>query len=125
MHQNQAAAAYQQVAKRTTNPRDLEANLLTRSAANLQRVRDNWDEDPRELNHVLTFNRKLWNVFINSATSDSNPLSAPIRQNIANLGLFVMKRSHEIMLRPEPQKLDVLININRELAAGLRAQQPG
>jgi flagellar protein FlaF len=123
MQQNQAAAAYQQVAKRTTNPRDLEANLLTRSAANLQRVRDNWDEDPRELNQVLTFNRKLWNVFINSATNENNPLAAPVRQNIANLGLFVMKRSHEIMLRPEPQKLDVLININRELAAGLRAQQ--
>ncbi|GLQ57313.1 flagellar biosynthesis regulator FlaF [Devosia nitrariae] len=124
MQQNQAAAAYQQVAKRTTNPRDLEANLLTRSAANLQRLRDNWEDDPRELNQVLTFNRKLWNVFINSATNESHPLAAPIRQNIANLGLFVMKRSHEIMLRPEPQKLDVLININRELAAGLRAQQP-
>ncbi|KKB10556.1 hypothetical protein VE25_17640 [Devosia geojensis] len=122
MQQNQAAAAYQQVARRTTNPRDLEANLLSRSAANLQRVRDNWEKDATDLNQVLTFNRKLWNVFINSATNENHPLAAPIRQNIANLGLFVMKRSHEIMLRPEPQKLDVLININRELAAGLRSQ---
>lgn len=124
MQQNQAAAAYQQVAKRTTNPRDLEANLLSRSAANLQRVRDNWNGDKQDLNQVLTFNRRLWDVFIKSATNEENPLSAPIRQNIANLGLFVMKRSHELMVKPEPQKLDALININRELAAGLRSQQP-
>ena len=42
--QQQAAQAYQQVAKRTGNPRDLEANLLSRSAADLQRIRENWDE---------------------------------------------------------------------------------
>jgi hypothetical protein len=31
----------------------------------------------------------------------------------------------KLEVRPEPQRLDVLININREVAAGLRAgQQP-
>ena len=122
--QQQAAQAYQQVAKRTGNPRDLEANLLSRSAADLQRIRENWDESRDQLRHALTFNRRLWNVFLNSATSNDNPLSQALKQNVANLGIFVMKHTIKTEAKPEAQKLDVLIKINRELAAGLRAIAP-
>jgi flagellar protein FlaF len=123
MHQ-QAAQAYQQVAKRTGNPRDLEANLLSRSAADLQRIRENWDIARDDLRNALTFNRRLWHVFLNSATSNDNPLPQALRQNVANLGLFVMKHTIKTEAKPEAQKLDVLIKINRELAAGLRAIAP-
>ena len=122
--QQQAAQAYQQVAKRTGNPRDLEANLLSRSAADLQRIRENWDESRDQLRHALTFNRRLWNVFLNSATSNDNPLPQALKQNVANLGIFVMKHTIKTEAKPEAQKLDVLIKINRELAAGLRAIAP-
>ena len=122
--QHQAAQAYQQVAKRTGSPRDLEANLLSRSAADLQRIMDNWDESHDQLRHALAFNRKLWNVFLSSATSSENPLPQAIRQNVANLGLFVMKHTIKTEAKPEAHKLDVLIRINRELAAGLRAVAP-
>ncbi len=47
----------------------------------------------------------------------------PLRENIANLGLFVMKQTMTIQAEPSPNKLTVLININREIAAGLRAGQ--
>ena len=119
--QQQGAAAYQQVAKRTGNPRDLEANLLSKSATNLQRIRENWDASQGELAGALRFNRKLWNVFLSSVTKEDNPLPAPIRQNVANLGLFVLSHTLKTEANPQAQKLDVLININRELAAGLRA----
>jgi flagellar protein FlaF len=119
--QQQATQAYQTVAKRTGNPRDLEANLLSKSALNLQRIRENWDLADTELAGALKFNRKLWNVFLNSATREENPLPAPIRQNIANLGLFVLSHTIKLEARPEPGRLDVLININREVAAGLRS----
>ena len=121
MH-NQATQAYQTVAKRTGNPRDLEANLLSRSAGNLQRIRENWELSKDELHGALKFNRKLWNVFLNSATREDNPLPAAIRQNVANLGLFVLKHSIRVEANPQPVQLDVLININREVAAGLRTQ---
>ena len=42
-------------------------------------------------------------------------------RGFANLGLFVMKQTISTQSRPEARKLDVLIKINRELAAGLRA----
>jgi flagellar biosynthesis activator protein FlaF len=119
--QQQGALAYQQVAKRTGNPRDLEANLLSKSASDLQRIRENWEEQSGELANALRFNRKLWNVFLTSVTSNDNPLPQDIRQNVANLGLFVLKHTLKTEAAPEASKLDVLININRQLAAGLRA----
>ena len=120
MH-NQAAQAYQQVAKRTSSPRDLEANLLSKSAGNLQRIHDEWETAQGELPHALKFNRKLWSVFLNSATREDNPMPAAVRQNIANLGLFVMNHTLKVEARPEASRLNVLININREVAAGLRS----
>lgn len=120
--QQHATQAYQTVAKRTGNPRDLEANLLSKSALNLQRIRENWELADTELPAALKYNRKLWNVFLNSATQEENPLPAAIRQNIANLGLFVLNHTIKLEARPEASKLEILININREVAAGLRAQ---
>jgi len=123
MH-NQATTAYQAVAKRTGSPRDLEANLLSKSAVNLQRIRDDWDVARDDLHGALKFNRKLWNVFLNSATREDNPLPVSIRQNVANLGLFVLKHTIRVEANPQRSHLDVLININREVAAGLRASPP-
>ena len=54
-------------------------------------------------------------------TGEESKLPDKLRENIANLGLFVMKQTVSMMDNPVPQKLDSLININRELAAGLRA----
>lgn len=119
--QNSAALAYQQVGKQTVAPRVLEANLLSKSAAQLQRIRDDWDNASSGLQVALVFNRRLWNVFLNSVTNDESKLPKELRQNVANLGLFVMKHTIAVQSRPEARKLDVLININRELAAGLRA----
>ncbi|MEP7240269.1 MAG: flagellar biosynthesis regulator FlaF [Devosia sp.] len=123
--QQRGTTAYQQVARQTTGPRELEANLLSKSATNLQRLRDNWDASPRqELASALQFNRRLWTVFMTSASRDDSVLPIDLRSNIANLGIFIMKQSLQMQLTPVPQKLDVLININRQLAAGLRAAAP-
>jgi flagellar biosynthesis activator protein FlaF len=119
--QNSAARAYQQVGKQTVSPRVLEANLLSRAATQLQIVRDNWDTKRYELKDALLFNRKLWNIFLTSVTGEESKLPDKLRENIANLGLFVMKQTVSMQDNPVPQKLDSLININRELAAGLRA----
>ncbi len=76
-----------------------------------------------ELDGALTYNRKLWTVFMTSVTTDENPLPTLIKQNVANLGIFVMNHTISTLATPEARKLDVLININKELATGLRTQQ--
>ena len=47
--QHNAARAYQQVGRQTVNPRILEANLLSKSAGQLQRIRDDWENTRSEL----------------------------------------------------------------------------
>ncbi|WP_196257674.1 flagellar biosynthesis regulator FlaF [Pelagibacterium limicola] len=120
--QQHGAQAYQQTAQKTVNPRDLEANLLAKSAVQLQRIRDNWEDQSGDLDKALTYNRKLWSIFLQTVTREENPLPQPIKQNIANLGLFVMKHTVAVLARPEPEKLDTLILINKEIAAGLRSK---
>lgn len=121
--QNQAALAYQQVAKQTINPRELEASLLSNSASHLQRIRDDWEAKRSELTAALLHNRRLWTVFLETTINEENPLPQAIRQNVANLAVFVMKHTINVQAGPQPEKLDVLININRELAAGLRSSK--
>jgi len=124
--QQQGALAYQQVGKQTVNPRDLEAGLLSKSASNLQRIQDNWETSTRDdLAVALRFNRRLWTVFMSSVTDPASPLPVDLRQNVANLGIFVAKHTLQLQLEPAPRKLDVLININRQIAAGLRASPTG
>ncbi|WP_108396474.1 flagellar biosynthesis regulator FlaF [Devosia submarina] len=119
--QHYGAAAYQTTAKTVESPREREAALLIKAAASIQSVRDNWLEDAEALKTALTFNRKLWTIFMTSVTREDNALSAPIRQNIANLGIYILNETREILLDPvSPARLDPLININRQLAAGLR-----
>lgn len=114
-----AAQAYSAIAKKTASPRDLEADLLLNAAARLQAIRDSWDSRRPELDAALLNNRRLWSIFVTSATSSENPLPPNVRQNIANLGLFVFKQTLNVLIDPKPDNLVSLININRELAAGL------
>lgn len=52
------------------------------------------------------------------------PHSAEMRQNILSLANFIDKTSVEIISDPDGTKADILISINRELAAGLFADVP-
>ena len=114
-----AARTYDAIAKKIGKPREVEADLLLTAAAKLQTICDGWDNKRPELGDALHYNRKLWSIFVTSATSPENPLPAPIRQNVANLGLFVFKQTLNILADPKPENLGSLININRQLAAGL------
>ena len=115
-----AAKAYGSVAKQTASPRELEADLLLKAAAQLQAIKDNWDRASGELDAALLYNRKLWTIFMSSVVEASSPLPAAIRQNIANLGIFVMKQTLDAQAQQKPESLNSLIRINRELASGLR-----
>jgi len=114
-----AAQAYGAVARQIANPRELEASLLLKAASQLQTIYDGWEREQSRLDVALRYNRKLWSVFLGSITSPDHPLPAAIRQNVANLGLFVMNQTMSILQNPTRERLNALININRELAAGL------
>jgi len=116
---NRAAQAYGKVANQTASPRELEASLLLRAAAQLQNVRDTWEQSGPKLHDAIVFNRRLWSMFLASVTENDNPLPREIRQNVANVGLFVMQQTLSVMSEPRREKLECLIKINREIASGL------
>jgi flagellar biosynthesis activator protein FlaF len=116
----QATKAYAAVAKEIASPRDLESLLLLKAAHKLQSVYDGWTDQPHGLDDAVLYNRRLWTVFLDSVCDDSSALPAELRQNIANIGIFVMTETFSLMTDPKASLLVPLININRELAAGLR-----
>jgi flagellar protein FlaF len=117
-----AANAYAKVSKQTASPRDLEASLLLKAASRLQVIKDSWDANRANLDEALLYNRKLWTIFMSSVARADNPLPRETRQNVANLGLFVMNHTLSATYERRPEQLTPLISINRELAAGLMAR---
>ena len=115
-----AARLYKTVSEKISSPRSTEADLLLDAAIRLLKIQDNWDsKNTSDLDEALRYNRMLWTILISTVTKPDNPLPQAIRQNVANLGLFVMKHTIAILVEPKPEKISTLININRNLAAGL------
>ncbi|SRR5690606_31697967 len=114
-----AAHAYARIAQTTSSPRDIEAQALLKAARQLQQVQANWSGPDKAMHEALLFNRRLWSIFMSAAESNDNPQPQEVRQNIANIGVFVMKRTVEMQTDPDPSKLTSLIDINCNIAAGL------
>jgi flagellar protein FlaF len=114
-----AAKAYARTSHATASPREIEAQALLKAARQLQDVQSNWTGPDKAMHSALLFNRRLWTIFMSAAEADENPQPVEIRQNIANIGVFVMKQTIDMQINPDPAKLDSLIDINRNLAAGL------
>lgn len=116
----QQANAYARTAQQTLQGRDLEAHVLLKSAARLQGIRDNWEERKTDLEEALLANRKIWTIFVSGMSADDCTLPSQLRANMLSLGMFVFNRTLAMTIDPKPQQLDVLIDINRNIAMGLR-----
>ncbi len=90
-----------------------------KAAARIQSVKDQWPGPNGALDHALVYNRKLWTILVTSATKSENPLPEAIKNNIANLAVFIFQRTIEVEAEPQPEKLNILVTINRNIAAGL------
>jgi flagellar protein FlaF len=112
--------AYARTAQQTLQGRALEAHVLLKSAARLQGIRDSWPAREVELQDALLANRKIWTIFVAGMTQADCQLPNLIRSNIVNLGMFVFNRTLEMAVDAKPERLSALIEINRNLAAGLR-----
>lgn len=118
----QAASAYGDNAqKNTPDQRELEGRVLLKAAKMIQDLQQDWDNVNNELlESALKYNRQVWMVFYDTAIENpEGDRPNDLRSNIINLANFIFKREVEIMADPQAQKLDVLVNINREIAAGL------
>jgi len=117
-----ASKAYANVAKEIAGPRELEARLLLQAAAKLQAVHDSWCDKPPGLSDAVLYNRRLWIVFIDAVLREDNRLPTAVRQNILNVGAFVMAETFSLMTKPRPEHLANIIRINRGIASSLQGK---
>lgn len=75
--------------------------------------------DPAEMLTAVRLNWRLWTILQAELLDPDCPLSDDVRGNVLSLAQFVDRHTLEIITEPKPEKLDVLIAINRELAGGL------
>ena len=120
----QAADAYGNTAKATTvNQRALEGQILLKAAQKLETLQKRLASGEvipvMDVEDVLSYNRKLWTIFSSEAVNDENELPQDIKNNIASLSVFIFKRTVDLQADPTPDKLDALIDINRNIASGL------
>jgi len=114
------AQAYARTVQSSAPAREVEAQALLKAAKQLHEVQSNWGEiDPQRVDAALRFNRQLWAIFLSAAQNEENPQPLEVRQRITNIGVFVMNRTVDMILDPQPAKLSSLIEINRNIAAGL------
>jgi flagellar protein FlaF len=114
-----AAQAYARTSHTTSSPREIEAQALLKAARQLQEVQTNWTGPGKDMESALLFNRRLWSIFMSAAQAEENQQPIEVRQNIANIGVFVMNQTVDMQMNPDPAKLKSLIEINCNLAAGL------
>jgi len=118
-----AAQAYARTSQTTAQPREIEAQALLKAARQLQDVQSNWTGPDQKMYKALLFNRRLWSIFLSAVEDNGNQNSMEIRQNIANIGVFVIKHTIEMQMDPDPAKLTSLIDINCNIAAGLSGRR--
>ncbi len=116
-----AMKTYEQVEKTTVSGRETEARVLTKAAQKLKDCQNNWNDHDRDekLDSALRFNQRIWSIFQGELAKEENPLPKQLKQDLLNLSAFIDRRIFETMAYPEPGKLNAIININRNIAAGL------
>ncbi len=111
-----AASAYGQSQRRIETPNDVDAMVLSTAADKLLNVKDTPNEDIFE--EVLLYNQLIWTV-IQSEMTEEHPLPLEIKANLISLSLFIDNQTDKAIGARDPKMLDSLININRNIAAGL------
>ena len=115
---------YAQNQRSCNSPREVEAEALTLGASKLIFCMNNWtlEARPALLSEALRFNQRLWLIFQVSLGSKENLLPKDLRLDLLKISAFVDKQIFAIMAFPEPEKLKPIININLNLAQGLRSK---
>ena len=110
--------AYAQTQKSAMPPREVEAMAFTKAALMLDEARGQL-EDYDAYAAALKFNQLLWTIIQADIVDKENKLPAQLKANILSLSIFVDKQTVKALADVDAEHLDVLININKNLAEGL------
>ena len=103
-------------ANREVETAEADAIVLRQAADRLQKAQQLPEEDIFE--ETLLYNQLIWTVIQSEMTAE-NPLSKEIKANLVSLSIFVDKQTAKAIGTREPELLDTLIDINRNISMGL------
>ncbi len=101
---------------------ELESRAFICTASALNRIKEHWETEKTNLPEALEKNKLLWSVIASAMKEDDCPQPQTVRNSILQLAAFVFKRTIELLGKPRPEGLDVLININMNIARGLNGK---
>lgn len=119
-----ALKTYESVNKSTMSGREVEADVLTKAALKLKNCQEHWTDSGLDsrLDAALKYNQRIWTIFQAELEKPENPLPDALKVDLLRLSVFIDRRTMEAMAYPAPEKLSILININQNIAAGLRSR---
>lgn len=101
---------------REASSAEIDAMVLQEAAERLQKAQQKPLSDFFE--ETLRYNQLIWTVIQTEMTAE-NPLSSVIKANLISLSIFVDKQTPKAIGRRDPEMLDALIDINRNISLGL------
>lgn len=103
------------------NQCELETRALIRTASALNMIKEDWEAKKSELPQALEKNRRLWTIIASAMGEPDCPQPEEVRRNIINLSLFIFKKTNNVLAdpHPQPETLNILIDINMNIARGL------
>ncbi len=99
------------------SPEQTEIHALSAGAKRLADAQA--DGSATAILEAVRWNWKVWTLFQVALIDPDNPTPREIRENLLSLAKFIDKQSIDIIASPQAEKLGALININRQIAAGL------
>jgi flagellar protein FlaF len=121
---------YKKAEKKNLTGKDLEVAVLVKGARLLRECQKAWEDLTQkqrlaQLAEACKYNQRVWAVFQTEALQEDNPMPAVLRRNILLLAGFVDQKLIDALAFPSPEKLTQVININLNIAAGLRGNPEG
>lgn len=117
-----AHAGYNQTRELIADPRNIEAQLLSQIAAEIELAAGDTpcDINMPALATAIHRNNKLWTALLTDLASDDNQLPDDLRASLISLGTYSLRHGAEVLRGDAAAKS--LIDLNRSIAAGLRGQ---
>lgn len=117
-------SAYTGNQKEGASQRAIEAQALLNCAAKLRAAQDP-EVDYATYADVIRINQRLWTIFQVSLCEQDNPLPRDLKLTLLSLSRFIDKMSMRALAEHNPALLNSLIDINRNIAAGLSTAATG
>jgi flagellar protein FlaF len=111
-------ANQQRAALEKAPPQAAEGYALVEIARRMDEAARNPD-DTATIRDVVRLNWRVWTIFQAELVDPECQTPREIRENLINLSNFIDKKSAELIGTPDAAKLSVLINVNRQIGAGL------